>query len=335
MEGLHDTGDFSAKSRARELNDAAGLLPVMLYRDGNRVEYESSDGVVHGGHLHHKTLIIDGTRVLAGSYNWSMSARDRNLEILFDLAHAGPRFQAEFERIRGRAELVPRSAVNQARVARFSLERQVGTTGAVSAMLCSSDAPGAGLIRFAGRGPYFRGEYLAAKAGAEPCRLWKKFAGPSAGPRGLPPFSIAGEASTRSKFGAVRGPGGVYIALDAKPEQRPCEDATRCESIVIHRAWKKEGLLLLDGEREFHSVRFLSAYGFGPPLALGPAGANLYGFDPDQLPGGDLALFLKDAHGREWAGCLRSGTVFSGPARDVLQSLARARNEPIHCAQLE
>ncbi|MBM9501763.1 PLD-like domain protein [Leptospira sp. 201903071] len=50
--------------------------------DGND-ENVSTDSFGKGGLLHHKTMILDETTLLSGSFNFSVSARDNNREILF------------------------------------------------------------------------------------------------------------------------------------------------------------------------------------------------------------------------------------------------------------
>ncbi|AOP34026.1 PLD-like domain protein [Leptospira tipperaryensis] len=50
--------------------------------DGND-ETISSDSIGKGGLLHHKTMILDEKTLLSGSFNFSVSARDNNREILF------------------------------------------------------------------------------------------------------------------------------------------------------------------------------------------------------------------------------------------------------------
>jgi len=53
------------------------------------------------GHMHHKFAVIDGTRLLGGSYNWTRSAANINYENLIDTADPGllHQFVTEFERL--------------------------------------------------------------------------------------------------------------------------------------------------------------------------------------------------------------------------------------------
>lgn len=53
------------------------------------------------GHMHHKFAVIDGSRLLNGSYNWTRGAAEVNFENVVDAAEAGlvAAFAAEFERL--------------------------------------------------------------------------------------------------------------------------------------------------------------------------------------------------------------------------------------------
>ena len=56
------------------------------------------------GHMHHKFALIDDTRLLCGSYNWTRGAADVNFENLIDTTHPElvAAFAAEFARLWGR-----------------------------------------------------------------------------------------------------------------------------------------------------------------------------------------------------------------------------------------
>ena len=51
--------------------------------------------------MHHKFAVIDGSRLLNGSYNWTRGAAEVNFENVVDAAEAGlvAAFAAEFERL--------------------------------------------------------------------------------------------------------------------------------------------------------------------------------------------------------------------------------------------
>lgn len=110
VEGVYDQGSLGPDSEGRALSDALGVLAGVIYEDGNRSVFEK-DGVLHGGKLHHKTMIIDDSLVLTGSYNYSMNARDTNQEIFLTIQDpmAAAAFRDEFDRIANRAQPLGRS----------------------------------------------------------------------------------------------------------------------------------------------------------------------------------------------------------------------------------
>ncbi|APY24845.1 PLD-like domain protein [Leptospira borgpetersenii str. Noumea 25] len=69
--------------------------------DGNEEVIESGS-FGKGGLLHHKTMIVDGKTLISGSYNFSISARDNNREILFKTTdpYLVAVYVEEWERIR-------------------------------------------------------------------------------------------------------------------------------------------------------------------------------------------------------------------------------------------
>jgi cardiolipin hydrolase len=75
-----------------------------LYDTGSDIRRLAADGIqVHvddaSYHMHHKFAIIDGCRILTGSYNWTRSAATGNHEnlIITDDDRMVTAFQAEFE----------------------------------------------------------------------------------------------------------------------------------------------------------------------------------------------------------------------------------------------
>ncbi|WP_246050500.1 phospholipase D-like domain-containing protein [Leptospira langatensis] len=62
-----------------------------------------------GGLLHHKTMIIDDRELLTGSYNYSLSARDSNREILVTTKNANlvSAFRDEWERVYRKSQGIP------------------------------------------------------------------------------------------------------------------------------------------------------------------------------------------------------------------------------------
>ncbi|UOG58183.1 phospholipase D-like domain-containing protein [Leptospira noguchii] len=92
--------------------DAEGKFLANVFRnpgseiagDGND-ETISLDSFGKGGLLHHKTMILDNQVLISGSYNFSMSARDKNREILFKTIdpYLIDSYSKEWERIRQNA----------------------------------------------------------------------------------------------------------------------------------------------------------------------------------------------------------------------------------------
>jgi phosphatidylserine/phosphatidylglycerophosphate/cardiolipin synthase-like enzyme len=105
VEGVYDQGSLGPDSEGLRLSNSMGTLPGMIYEDGNRSVFEK-DGILHGGKLHHKTMIVDDSIVLTGSYNYSMNARDTNQEIFLVMRDpaAALSFRDEFDRIANRAQ---------------------------------------------------------------------------------------------------------------------------------------------------------------------------------------------------------------------------------------
>ncbi len=70
-------------------------FPSQIYLEENE-DFEIRNGVFYGGLLHHKTMIIDNTNVLVGSYNYTVSARDDNRELFTSFQN--PAIVQEFAR---------------------------------------------------------------------------------------------------------------------------------------------------------------------------------------------------------------------------------------------
>lgn len=82
------------------VNDAA---LAFLEREGVPVRVSANAA---GGIMHHKFVVIDGRRVLTGSYNFTLSANTINDENLVSIAspHVAGRFEEQFEELWGREE---------------------------------------------------------------------------------------------------------------------------------------------------------------------------------------------------------------------------------------
>lgn len=78
----------------------SGIPGVEISEDGNE-DILDDPNIGKGGLLHHKTMILDDLEVLTGSYNYSLSARDSNREILIRIkdARVTKKFKEEWENI--------------------------------------------------------------------------------------------------------------------------------------------------------------------------------------------------------------------------------------------
>lgn len=101
VRGVYDSpvdaeGKFLAKVLTLPSSEISG--------DGNE-ETIASDSFGKGGLLHHKTMIVDNKTLISGSYNFSISARDNNREILFRTSDASivDSYRKEWDRVRANA----------------------------------------------------------------------------------------------------------------------------------------------------------------------------------------------------------------------------------------
>ncbi|MBW7856724.1 MAG: hypothetical protein H3C43_00090 [Leptonema sp. (in: Bacteria)] len=113
VEGVIELGSRDSISQTQSIRIPyfeSGQSHFYLYADGNDLSFNDENEIQHGGKMHHKTLIVDN-RILTGSFNWSISARDSNLEVFFEIIdpYAIQEFQNEFNRIRANSTLIARS----------------------------------------------------------------------------------------------------------------------------------------------------------------------------------------------------------------------------------
>ncbi|MGJ4747256.1 phospholipase D-like domain-containing protein [Leptospira sp. SA-E8] len=80
---------------------------IEIFEDGNE-DILDDPTIGKGGLLHHKTMILDDMEVLTGSYNYSLSARDSNREILLRMkdTRVAKEFKQEWENVRNRSKRV-------------------------------------------------------------------------------------------------------------------------------------------------------------------------------------------------------------------------------------
>ncbi|PJZ78834.1 phospholipase D-like domain-containing protein [Leptospira neocaledonica] len=85
----------------------SSISGIEIFEDGNE-DILDDPTIGKGGLLHHKTMILDDLEVLTGSYNYSLSARDSNREILIRIqdARIAKKFQEEWDNIRNKSKSV-------------------------------------------------------------------------------------------------------------------------------------------------------------------------------------------------------------------------------------
>ena len=320
VEGVYEDEAGNETTRdgteADSLNDALGGLPSFVYLDGNRSQFESAPGSYHGGHLHHKTLIIDDDRVLTGSYNWSMGARDTNLEVLFDFQSplVSAVFVEEFDRIVSEAALAPRPLPpgDASPAPRLRL---------LAGRICwEGSVPGRGFTVFSGAGPFFRAEHFRPEnPGGEGCvelhERTRHSSGVASGKTHiLAPQTISDDiANYEFDLTHARLPYGPRQDRLTDLRSLPCEDVARCREMRLLRLDLAKGFLETHTEGPvFRSVRFWTRRGMTLPLPLEFA-SGIHRFPPQSGAPGDGFAFVLDEDSVYHAACFQSGESLSGP----------------------
>lgn len=143
----------------------ARLPNATVWEDGNEDRLDDTS-FGKGGLLHHKTMLIDSSILLTGSYNYSVSARDSNREIL--IRTEDPHLVSEFqkEEIRVRNFGLPLLPIEKSTDVRL---RSVDQT-----RICVLDSDGAELFGDLGSGFFRWKPYYKFKIG-QVCKEWKDF----------------------------------------------------------------------------------------------------------------------------------------------------------------
>ncbi|MCB1170242.1 MAG: DUF1669 domain-containing protein [Leptospiraceae bacterium] len=276
VEGILDGNGYSLPGRSA-LEDPyyeSGNMPLQLFLDGNQNRYQSSDGIYHGGHLHHKSAVIDG-KLFTGSYNWSMSARDRNREIFFIIER--PRiveaFQAEFRRLKYRARIMPRPPADNP--GRLPESRQ--------GELCFRTGNQA--VVTGGRKALFHAIRFEATTSSLPCKAEERSsyatnhsAGASRGRDYYPGFAEQ-----------IIGPGGNSRLQANEQKYAALCAAEPCEAASIERMNPEAGWMTVEGNSSYDALIALGRHGWHR-RELERTG-QFYRFS--SLPEQDLLLFLK------------------------------------------
>lgn len=95
IELLEALASVSADASVRVITTRKNVTQFIQFKEtGFEIEYLETRGV-----LHHKFIVVDGERVLTGSYNWSRNAYEDNWEnaVLVTSKAVAESFQLEFE----------------------------------------------------------------------------------------------------------------------------------------------------------------------------------------------------------------------------------------------
>ncbi|TGK13818.1 PLD-like domain protein [Leptospira fletcheri] len=141
------------------------LSNAAVWEDGNEDRLDDAS-FGKGGLLHHKTMLVDFSTLLTGSYNYSVSARDSNREILIrtENPYLVSEFQKEEIRVRNFAiPLFPSEKSSEVRL------RNVDKAG-----ICVFDSEGAEFFGDVGGGFFRWKPYYKFKIG-QVCKEWKDF----------------------------------------------------------------------------------------------------------------------------------------------------------------
>lgn len=337
VEGIYDdffdSGSPAAGSQAELLNSRLALLPSALYLEQNKSIQSAAGGETHGGHLHHKTLIIDERRVLTGSYNWSLSARDTNLEIFFDLENPliAARYIEEFERILERSRLLGRSPLSPPPPVEGHAPLYFPASG--GEICWRGEIPREGFTVFSGRGPYRRARFFRpGSPGTRGCLSLTAAHRASTAPEGLTthplPSDMQGDEPVLYVFNLER------IGSVARTSTLPCERPEVCAPLVPHRVDTDAGFLWLtspDGVPSLQTMRIWGRTGLSSEIALRRVAGDYYEFEKQTASPGDSILFFRAVDGKRFISCLQTGTAFNGPALHFLQAFKYLGGERPRC----
>ena len=323
VEGILDGSGYQLPGRSalQEHYYEAGLIPLSLSLDGNENKYQASDGIYHGGHMHQKTAIID-RRVFTGSYNWSMSARNQNREILFilDSPELLRRFSHRFAELQKTSNTIPRSPGGQS----LSLPEIRQNS------ICMEDSEPAYSIY--GMGPWFHALEWEKGTSRGDCSASEREA--------ITGDASAGASAGRDYFSRRRtftllggnGQSHSNVSMHSMaPENLPCLQP--CLKAPIHRIDLQDGWIRFQEPIGSHGSN-ISLLALGRErwhtTTLQEQTETFYRLDP--LPEQDLLLFFSTEQG-PMAACIRYGALDPEIER-YLQFLSFAGTN-LHCTMAE
>ena len=351
-----NSGELDPKSMADQLNRGLAFALARFYLEGNRRVF-ANEGVFHGGHLHHKTLLVDDTRVITGSYNWSLSARDRNLEVLLliDDARVAFAFQQEFERIQNNAKLLGRSPLISPDAPNAAPQYETATNQ-ICVPVAYAHLP---LTIFAGTGAYRRAYHfremnatqIATDTGPARCRDLAGLSDASTGINTgagylLSPAQIDGALTD---FAYTGGPVGVASNPAVNKNESdpvnapPCAISETCDPLEISRVDISAGWIWLAGTDRGSPFQTIQIWNRAQPpletvtvIPLVADGDGFYRFAPPADAGSDALVFLDPAAtGRTALGCVQSGAQLDPALREFLVAFAYERGIAPACATSE
>ncbi len=325
VEGIYDDpnnkGIVEPGSEADKINSSLGALPSAIYLDGNRSVFEK-DEILRGGHLHHKTIIIDEHRVLTGSYNWSAGARDSNMEIFFDFSSfdAAAVFIEEFDRVRAAAFPLARPP---------AIADQGGRLSFVNGSFCAESAPSEFTV-FSGSRHFFRAEHFRPANPSQGCLRLADGQDISAGVFGaslspdLAPGSSVEPAVYSFGYSAARNSPGAASDL-------PCENV-ECNGFTFRSRPSEGWIWTQPAVVGAEYIRFWTQTGITSRIALTRTGPGLYSF-PAVLIKSDALVFLESGSGAHYAGCLASGGL-PRALKQFMDALEYASDQNPVCADI-
>lgn len=313
IDDSNNSNMLAEDSEGYYLNQSLGLNPSIIYTDGNRYRFEKKPDEYHGGHLHHKTMIIDDSVVLTGSYNWSKGARDTNLEIFYEFRDplVALLFIEEFERLQD-------VALEQGRSSLQVLDEQINP---FTEPICNSANHDKRLTVFSGRGLFFRAEHFSLPGSA--CIERKDRSDISAG--------LLQDSSVGLPF---RGNAFIDLSVTVSNGEEPylCESGG-CSFANVHRFSFKSGWVWFENSNPSVSLDRFSKNGWemGIPLTQQTNAFLTFASIPEM----DSILIFHHTDGQHSIACIQSGVGLDGPVQNVIRKADWLYRQRMKCITSE
>ncbi|MCB1172198.1 MAG: hypothetical protein KDK39_01475 [Leptospiraceae bacterium] len=366
LEGIYDDANndnqIDTSSEALALNSSLGLSTARIFLEGNRRVYSELDAagmpVYHGGHLHHKTLIVDQNRVWTGSWNWSASARDRNLEIYFEFDDPAiaDLFEAEFRRVRQESLLMARDPLPDwiSQASMVPLPKGATESGRIctTAKAIGDSAPRATLFAVYPAlifSYHYQFDPALQDESGQSCLNADDWQSSSAGlvqSRQYPLVWAPGAESTlqtneQSQAIWVNLPGAIVPhrvtpGMAGTPaEQLDLLFQQPLQAIHPDTSAFVAGTLWL--EPTTPTVKTIHLWGRTgwTQASLTQTGAGIYPLPPGLYSGGDAFVFLELADGSSGLACLQSGSELASNLHNVQRYILQEKGRFINCLHLD